>query len=91
MQSEEGRALSGEHGIDAADPLSFLVIDGDRSYTQSDATIHLLVQAGGLWRVIGLARFAPRRLRDGLYLLIARNRYLWFGRRTTCFLPDSHD
>jgi len=89
MQSVEGRALLTEHGIDADDPLTFLVIDGGKTFVQSDATIHLLAEAGRMWRLIRLARLVPRRVRDGLYLLVARNRYKWFGRRATCFLPDS--
>jgi predicted DCC family thiol-disulfide oxidoreductase YuxK len=89
MQSSEGRALFREHGIDVDDPLTFLVVDHGIAYLQSDATIHLLAQAGGIWRTIKLLSFAPRALRDGLYLLVARNRYRWFGRRETCFLPDA--
>jgi predicted DCC family thiol-disulfide oxidoreductase YuxK len=89
MQSPEGRALFGRHKINPDDPLTFLVIDRGKAYVQSDATIHLLAEAGGAWRIIRLARFAPRALRDGLYLLVARNRYQWFGRRETCFLPES--
>ncbi|MFP5284488.1 MAG: thiol-disulfide oxidoreductase DCC, partial [Thermoanaerobaculia bacterium] len=29
----------------------------------------------------------PRPLRDALYRWIARNRYRWFGRTETCWLP----
>jgi predicted DCC family thiol-disulfide oxidoreductase YuxK len=91
MQGVEGRALLTDHGIDADDPLTFLVIDGDKTYVQSDATIHLLAQAGRMWRLIGLTRLVPRPVRDGLYRLVARNRYRWFGRRATCFLPADAD
>jgi predicted DCC family thiol-disulfide oxidoreductase YuxK len=89
MQSAEGRALLTDHGIDADDPLSFLVVDGGKTYVKSDATIHLLAEAGRTWGLIRPGRLVPRTVRDGLYLLVARNRYKWFGRRTTCFLPDS--
>jgi predicted DCC family thiol-disulfide oxidoreductase YuxK len=27
-------------------------------------------------------------LRDGLYRLVARNRYRWFGRTDICAMPD---
>jgi salicylate hydroxylase len=30
----------------------------------------------------------PRPCRDWLYRLLARNRYRWFGRRRSCYLPQ---
>src|SRR5215469_5100960 len=88
MQSERGRALLDQHGYDPDDPLTFLVLDGRRCLTQSDAWIHLIVAAGGGWRLMHAARIIPRAWRDSVYRLIARNRYRWFGRRQTCYLPQ---
>jgi predicted DCC family thiol-disulfide oxidoreductase YuxK len=88
MQSDAGRGLMATHGFDPEDPLTFLVLDAGRCLTQSDATIHLLASAGGAWRLARVFRLIPRRLRDALYGLIARNRYRWFGRRRSCFVPQ---
>jgi predicted DCC family thiol-disulfide oxidoreductase YuxK len=88
MQSEAGRSLMLEHGFDPDDPLTFVVLDGGRCLTQADATIHLMASAGGAWRLICAARLVPRPVRDGLYRLIARNRYRWFGRRSSCYVPE---
>lgn len=87
MQSDRGRALLAQHGYDPDDPLTFLVLDGRQCLTQSDAWIHLIVAAGRGWRLMHAARFIPRAWRDSAYRLIARNRYRWFGRRQTCYLP----
>ena len=95
MQSERGRSLLARHGYDPDDPLTFLVLDGDRRLTQSDAWIHLVAAAGPGWRWVHAARIIPRAWRDAVYRLVARNRYRWFGRRSTCYLaprsPDSDD
>jgi predicted DCC family thiol-disulfide oxidoreductase YuxK len=56
-------------------------------FTQSDAAIQVMVASGGLWRLASLARWVPRRLRDELYGVVARNRYRWFGKRASCYLP----
>jgi predicted DCC family thiol-disulfide oxidoreductase YuxK len=32
-------------------------------------------------------QMVPRVIRDPVYDLVARHRYQWFGRRTTCFVP----
>ena len=89
MQSEEGRALLRAQEIDPDDPSTFLVIDQGRFYQASDGVIHVVTALGGLWHVFSLARIIPRRIRDVLYRLLARNRYRWFGRRQVCYLPDS--
>ena len=88
MQSDLGRTLLAQHGYDPDDPLTFLVLDGERCLTQSDAWIHLVAAGGGRWRLIHAARVIPRALRDSVYRLIARNRYRWFGRRKTCYLAQ---
>jgi len=88
MQSVAGKDLLVEYRIDPDDPASFLVLDQGRQLTQSDAVIHVVAELGGLWRMINTARFVPRRWRDALYQLLARNRYRWFGRRTSCYLPQ---
>ncbi len=88
MQSERGRALLSQHGCDPDDPLTFLVLDGDRCLTQSDAWIHLVDAAGGGWRIANAARVIPRSWRNAVYRVIARNRYRWFGRRSTCYLAQ---
>jgi predicted DCC family thiol-disulfide oxidoreductase YuxK len=89
MQSDEGRRLLTQHGYDPDDPLTFVVLEGDRCLTQSDAWIHLAAAAGGAWRLVHAVRVIPRVVRDYAYRLVARNRYRWFGRRTTCYIPQS--
>lgn len=64
-----------------------VVMDGDRVRVKSDAALHVLAQLGGAWRAATLLRVVPRFLRDGVYDLIARNRYGWFGKREACRVP----
>jgi len=87
MQSSEGKALLLEHGIDPLDPATFLVLDRGRQFTDSDAAIHTIAALGGIWRLSAAARIVPKAGRDWLYRLLARNRYRWFGRRSSCYLP----
>jgi predicted DCC family thiol-disulfide oxidoreductase YuxK len=87
MQSDNGRALLSANGIDPADPATFLVIDRGRCMTDSDAAIHVVTALGGAWKSVEIVRILPRAWRDAAYRLVARNRYRWFGKRTTCYLP----
>jgi predicted DCC family thiol-disulfide oxidoreductase YuxK len=88
MQSDEGKRLLMLHGIDPEDPATFLVVEGDKPFTQSDGSIRIIVALGGIWKVFEAARIIPKPWRDSLYRLLARNRYRWFGKRATCYLPQ---
>ncbi len=87
MQDAAGRALLAAHGLDADDPMSFLLLDPSGARTDSDAIVAVLVRLGGPWRAASLLRVLPRGLRDRMYRVLARNRYRWFGRRDACYLP----
>lgn len=87
VQSEAGRALYGRFGLDAQDPETMLVVDGERLYRDSDAVLAIARGLGRPWSAAGLLRAIPRALRDSGYRFVARNRYRLFGRRETCWLP----
>ena len=87
MQSERGRALLATHGIDPEDPTTFLVLDDSKVMTESDGSLHVMAALGGIWRLTAAGRIVPKPVRDWLYRVLARNRYNWFGKRDTCYLP----
>lgn len=98
MQGDSGRALLIANGLDPDDPVSFLLIEYDliengsrispRVSTDTDAIRRVLIGLGGVWRIAGLSALLPRRVRDPLYRMLARNRYRWFGRHDACPVPD---
>mgnify|MGYP003577035011 FL=1 len=86
MQTEAGRALLAGHGLDPDDPASFLLVEGERAWTDSDAIRRVLTGLGGAWRLAAVMAVVPRVVRDPLYRWVARNRYGWFG-TTACHVP----
>lgn len=38
-----------------------------------------------------LAWLVPKFLRDLCYAYVAKNRYKWFGKRTSCYLPNADE
>ena len=57
-------------------------------FTFSDGPIQLTRIFGGAWRILSLARFIPKPLRDAAYRWIARNRHRLMGNSETCSLSD---
>ncbi|MGO3126447.1 MAG: thiol-disulfide oxidoreductase DCC family protein [Luteimonas sp.] len=89
MQDGVGRDLLVRHGIDPADPVSFLLVDGDDAWHDSGGVIEVLRRLGGFWRLAVMLRMVPRALRDPAYRLLARNRYRVCGRRDACMVPPA--
>ncbi len=89
-QSGEGAGSLKAAGLNALDPESFLVVKDGQSLQKSRAVIAVLQVVGGGWNAAALLlRLLPLPAADKIYSWIATNRYRWFGRRTTCFLPRS--
>lgn len=72
--------------------LSSIVLYADgKLYTESDAAIYIAAQLGGIWSIFKIFFIVPKFLRDGIYRLISKNRYKWFGKRNTCRLPTAEE
>jgi predicted DCC family thiol-disulfide oxidoreductase YuxK len=89
LQSDAGQALLRQHQLPTPpEPDSVVLLMDGRAYTHSAAALGILRELGGGWRwLAGWGLLVPRRLRDAVYRLIARNRYRWFGRQQACWLP----
>ncbi|MBB4103170.1 thiol-disulfide oxidoreductase DCC family protein [Allorhizobium borbori] len=88
VQSPLGAALLRHYGLEPTNPASWLFIDEGRAYTDFDAVLHAGRVFGGWGRLTLVLRLLPRRLRDKLYIWLARNRYAIFGRADLCGTPD---
>jgi predicted DCC family thiol-disulfide oxidoreductase YuxK len=86
-QSDVGRELLRQHGFAPDDVTTFVFIEGGRTLVRSDASLALASHLRQPWRLLRGFRILPRFLRDGLYNLVARNRYRLFGRRESCLVP----
>lgn len=93
MQGEIGTSLYRRFGMDPSDPVSMLVVEGDRMRRDSDAVLTITAGLGWPWRLLGVLRVVPAALRDPVYRWIARNRYRLFGKRESCWVapPEYRD
>jgi len=89
LQSETGKALLSGHGLPPGNLDRVVLVDDGRVYRKSDAAIRLAELLGWPYRAAAVARLVPTSLRDGLYDLVAANRYDVFGRKDRCMIPDA--
>lgn len=92
MQSPRGMAALTAAGIPALAPTSFVVLYGGHCYVESDACLVIARDIGGIYGALAaIGRFLPKSIRDAAYRLVARNRYRWFGRRQSCYVPAAEE
>jgi predicted DCC family thiol-disulfide oxidoreductase YuxK len=87
LQSPVGQELQARFGMDPGRLDSVILVEGDRWYKESDAALRIARGMSGAWKALAAFRVIPRPIRDAAYRLIARNRYRWFGKQETCWLP----
>lgn len=88
LQSDLGRGLAAEHGVDTSTFDTLLLIKNKTCHIRSDAVMEITKDLSGFWCVLNIARFIPCKFRDYFYRILARNRYHLFGKRTSCMIPS---
>jgi predicted DCC family thiol-disulfide oxidoreductase YuxK len=87
LQGEFGQRTLARFGLPESSLNSFILLEGEKIYTQSTGALRVLLHLGGVWKILYAFIIIPRFIRDAVYNLIARNRYKWFGKRALCYLP----
>ncbi|MFQ6615035.1 MAG: thiol-disulfide oxidoreductase DCC family protein [Fidelibacterota bacterium] len=88
LQSDYGYRVFEDHGLKSDRLDSIMLLEGDRLTMKSTAVIRISKYLGGAWPLCMIALIIPRFIRDSVYDIVAKNRYLWFGKYDTCRLPD---
>lgn len=88
MQSEVGKRLLEAHGLHFEAMDTFVLIEGSRCLTRSDAAIGIAKHLSDFWPILSVLGIIPRTMRDFAYAVVARNRYGWFGKKEICVVPS---
>ncbi|NLR68341.1 thiol-disulfide oxidoreductase DCC family protein [Chitinophaga varians] len=87
LQSDAAATLAATHQIDISQMASFILVQNGKAYTKSTAALRVARQLPFPWKLLYAGIIFPRFIRDGVYNIIARNRYRWFGRKDSCMVP----
>ncbi|MFD2562121.1 thiol-disulfide oxidoreductase DCC family protein [Aquimarina rubra] len=88
LQSEIGRQLAEERGIDISKLDTILLIEPSMAYYhKSTAALHIAKQLSGGYPLLSVFLILPKFLRDCVYDIISKNRYKWFGKKESCMIP----
>lgn len=87
LQSDFGQKFLQENNLPDDAFKSIVLIDGEKFYTKSEAALRIGKELDGLYKVLRIFLWTPKFIRDFVYDYIAKNRYKWYGKRDSCWIP----
>ncbi len=66
---------------------SLVLIEEGEIYFRSTAALRIARKLDGLWPIFYPLILFPATWRDCIYNWIGKNRYRWFGKKSTCRIP----
>ena len=87
LQGKTGQEVLRKYQLPADQFHSFVLLEGDRIYTRSTGALRIFRKLGTGLKLLYGFMIVPRFIRDGIYNLIARNRYKWYGKKEECMIP----
>lgn len=87
LQSAFGQQKLKEYGYESNDLVSIMLVTKRGVLQRSDAALEIAKHLSGLWFLLYVFKIIPRFIRDAIYNWVARNRYSFFGKRTSCWIP----
>jgi len=91
LQSEIAQQLLSGYpnaGTYASQLDTVLLVEKGKVYEKSSAVLRIASRLSWQWQWLRIFSIVPRPLRNRLYDWVARNRYRWFGKKSTCRLPS---
>jgi len=89
LQSEEGKKILAENNLPPGEMQSFILLEDGKAYDRSTAALKVLRKLKGFWPLLYSFMVVPKFIRDGVYQVIAKNRYQWFGKKNECMIPTA--
>ena len=87
LQSAYGQAIAQKAGLSITDLSSFILYENGAAYTRSTAALKTTKGLSGGWPLLYVFIIVPKFIRDAIYDFIAKNRYRWFGKKESCWVP----
>jgi predicted DCC family thiol-disulfide oxidoreductase YuxK len=87
LQSDFGKKIQHEYGIDSSRINSVILIDDYVQYkSKTNAMFSIIQSMGKFWKLLFIFWIIPKPIRDWVYMRVAKNRYDLFGKKNTCMI-----
>jgi predicted DCC family thiol-disulfide oxidoreductase YuxK len=66
---------------------TFILLENGKIYDRSSGALRVCKKLKGGWKMLCAFLIVPKFIRDSVYNIVARNRYKWFGKEESCWMP----
>ena len=88
LQSDLGKKILQHIGMDSKHIDSIVLYEpGIAYYYKSQAALEIAKSLGGIFHFGTLFRIIPNGIRNWVYDYVAKNRYVWYGKKELCMIP----
>ena len=87
LQSKIGETILRKHQLDSVSLATLVLYEKGRVFTRSTAVLQIARRLSGLWPMVSVFLLVPTNVRDLLYRIMSRYRYVWFGKMHACWVP----
>ena len=91
MQSDRGREILTQLGFTNKAVETIYLLENKKTYSKSTAVLLILRQLPFPWKLSFAFIVVPTFLRDFIYHVVAKHRYIWFGKMNSCRIPSESE
>jgi len=66
---------------------SIVLVENEQLFFKSTGALKIAKNLNGFIKILYVFIIIPKPIRDYLYDFIAKNRYKWFGKKSSCMIP----
>ena len=87
LQSDFGQDILAKNAVNTEGGDTMILVENGHVYDRSTAALRIAKRLSGGIKLLSVFLIVPKPIRDFFYKIVARNRYRWFGKQETCWLP----
>lgn len=87
LQSEFGQSFLKEHRLNQESFETIILLENNQVFTYSNAVLRIGLHLNGYKLLSKILLLLPQSLRDWGYRIVSKNRYKWFGKQESCWIP----
>ncbi len=91
LQDSLSKEILSDFDVDPNYLDSLVLLEENQIYYRSTAALKIAKQLSGITSLLYPFIFIPKLIRDPIYDWIGKNRYRWFGKKSTCRLPTPEE